>query len=78
MTSDDLAAQVATFSSRAEAQAAADKALPKRTRHNRPQPCGSGYHSAREGGDRWVVIVSNAILLKDGTMYDHMLGRTIG
>lgn len=76
VTSDDLNAAIATFSTRAEAQAAADAAMPRR-KHNRPYPGESGYHSAREGGRRWIVWTGNAVLLRDGSMYDHQRGRTI-
>lgn len=70
MTSDELTDRIATFDSRADAQAAADAAMPRR-KHNRPHPNGSGYHSARAGHNVWIVYVGNAVLLRDGTMYDH-------
>ena len=70
MTSDELNAAIATFDTRAEAQAAANAAMPRR-KHNRPYPNGSGYHSARAGHDVWIVYVGNAVLLRDGTMYNH-------
>lgn len=80
VTSEDLHAAMATFTSRAEAQAAADRALPRRTRHNRPFAASSGYHWARAGRpshDVWIVLVGNAVLLRDGTMYDHQTGRIV-
>lgn len=76
VTADDLNAAIATFSSRAEAQAAADAAMPRR-KHNRPYPVASGYHSAREGGARWIVYVGNVVLLRDGSMYDHQRGAMV-
>lgn len=69
MTSDELNAAIATFDTRAEAMAAANAAMPRRT-HNRPYPHGSGYHSARAGHDVWIVYVGNVVLLRDGRMYD--------
>lgn len=77
MDSETLNAAIATFDSRAEARAAADRAMPRR-KHNRPEPVGSGYHSVREGHDVWIVWVGNAVLLKDGTMYDHQQQRKVG
>ena len=69
----------ATFPSWREAQEAADKAMPRR-KHNRPYPQRSGYHSARaEGGaHRWIVMVGNAVLLKDGTMFDYQQNKKVG
>lgn len=78
MTSDDLDAAMAVFDSRAEAEQAADAAMPRR-KHNRPYPQSSGYHSARAGADRWIVLAyPNVVLLRDGTMYDHVRGAAIG
>lgn len=76
MTSEELNARTATFDTRAEAKTAADRAMPRRT-HNRPYPIASGYLSARVGHDVWIVLVGNAVLLTDGTMYDHQQQRTI-
>lgn len=76
MTSDELTAATATFDSRAAAQTAADGALPRR-KHNRPYPVGSGYHSARAGHAVWIVWVGNAVLLRDGSMYDHQRQATV-
>lgn len=76
MTGDELNDAMATFNSWREAKAAADAAMPRR-KHNRPYPVGYGYLSARLGHDVWIVHVGNAVLLKDGTMYDHQRQRTI-
>lgn len=67
----DLDAAMAAFDTRAEAQAAADSALPRRTRHNRPYPVCYGRMSALAGRDQWIVMVGNAVLLRSGMMYDH-------
>lgn len=80
MTRDELSTRTATFASRAEAQAAADAAMPRRI-HNRPYPIASGYHWAQAGRpahDVYIVHVGNALLLDDGTMYDHQRRITIG
>lgn len=73
MTSDELNAAIATFDTRAEAQAAADAAMPRR-RHNRPHPQASGYHWAQAGRpphDVYIVeAYANIVLLRDGSMYD--------
>lgn len=70
----------AVFHSRAEAQAAADRAMPRR-RHNRPYPQSSGYHwdqAGRPAHDVYIVCAyPNAVLLVDGTMYDHQRQATI-
>lgn len=80
MTSDELAAATATFDTRAEAQAAADAAMPRR-KHDRPYPQSSGYHWAQAGRpdhDVWIVYASpNMLLLRDGTMYDHQRKVTV-
>jgi hypothetical protein len=55
---------LATFPTRAEAMAAAARAMPRR-KHNRPYPAFSGHENA------WIVWVGNVVLLTDGTMYDH-------
>lgn len=76
-SSDEFNAAIAQFASRAEAQAAADAAMPRR-KHNRPHAQGSGYHSARAGHDVWIVIASpNLALMSDGTMYDHQREVTV-
>lgn len=70
MTSDEFNADIAQFTSRADAQAAADAAMPRR-KHGRPYAQSSGYHSARAGHDVWIVLApSNTALMKDGSMYD--------
>ena len=66
----------ATFDTRAEAQAAADAAMPRR-KHHRPYAQSSGYHSARAGHDVWIVWVGNIVLLRDGTMYDYQREVTV-
>ena len=66
----------ATFATWAEAKAAADAAMPRR-KHNRPYPTESGYHSAREGGLRWIVWIGNIVLLRDGSMYDYQREVTV-
>jgi hypothetical protein len=76
VTSDELNAAIATFDTYAAALVAARAAMPRR-KHNRPYPGGSGYHSARAGHDVWIVWTGNAILLRDGTMYDHQRQTTI-
>jgi hypothetical protein len=77
MTPDELDAATAMFETRAEAQAAADAAMPRR-KHDRPYPVRYGRASALAGADRWIVWVGNAVLMRDGTMYDHQRGRVIG
>lgn len=76
MTSEEYNAAIATFDSREAAQAAADAAMPRR-KHDRPQPAESGYHSAREGGRRWIVWVGNITLMRDGSMYDYQRKVTV-
>ena len=80
MTSDQLNAAIATFDSRAEAQAAANAAMPRR-KHNRPYAQSSGYHWAQAGRpahDVWIVCApSNTVLLRDGTMYDYQRQVTV-
>jgi len=70
MTPDALDAATATFDTYAAARAAADAAMPRR-KHNRPYPVRYGRASALAGRDQWIVWVGNAVLLRDGTMYDH-------
>ena len=74
MTSDDFNAAIATFDTRADAQIAADAAMPRR-KHNRPYAQPSGYHWAQAGRpthDVYIVCAHpNTVLLRDGTMYDH-------
>ena len=70
MTSDELAAAVARFPTRAEAAIAADSAMPRR-KHDRPYPAFSGAY------DAWIVWVGNIVLLRDGTMYDYQRGRAV-
>ena len=78
MTGDELNAATATFGDWSQAMAAADAAMPRRTNvRRRPYPCGSGYHSARAGHSVWIVLIGNAVLLRDGSMYDHQLQRTV-
>ena len=106
MATDELG--TAVFTSRAEAQAAADAAMPRR-KHNRPYPVSSGWHWARSvpcpacgatadqdctlgrlhdarehaaraagrSADRWIVLVGNVVLMRDGTMYDHQRQVTV-
>jgi hypothetical protein len=53
--------------------------MPRR-KHNRPYPVSSGYHWAQAGRpshDVFIVWVGNALLLRDGSMYDHQRGRVI-
>jgi hypothetical protein len=76
MTPDALSAATATFDTYAAAKAAADAARPRR-KHNRPYPAASGYHSARAGRDVWIILVGNAVLLRDGRMYDYQRQVTI-
>lgn len=76
MTSDEPNAAIATFDSYAEAQTAADAAMPRR-KYNRPYPQRSGFHSIRAGHDVWLVWVGNAVLMQDGTMYDHQRRATV-
>lgn len=76
MTSDELDAATATFDTLAEARSAADAAMPRR-KHNRPYPVRYGYASARAGRDQWIVIVGNTVLLRDGSMFDHMRQATV-
>lgn len=70
MTSDELAARLARFTTRAEAQAAADAAMPRR-KHHRPYPAFSGAE------DAWIVWVGNVVLLADGSMFDHVRQATV-
>jgi hypothetical protein len=76
MTSDELTAATATFDTYAAALVAARAAMPRR-KHHRPYPVGSGYHSARAGHSVWIVLTGNALLLRDGSMYDHQRQRPI-
>lgn len=81
MTHDDLSAATATFDTLAAAREAANAAMPRR-KHNRPYAQSSGYHWAQAGRpahDVYIVCAyPNAILLRDGTMYDYARQRTIG
>lgn len=70
MTSDELAEATDRFATRAEAKVAADAAMPRR-KHNRPYPAFSGAWNA------WIVWVGNAVLLRDGSMYDYQRHTTI-
>lgn len=80
MTSDELNVAIATFDTRAEAQAAADAAMPRRM-HNRPYPQPSGYHWAQAGRpahDVYIVAAHpNTVLLRDGSMYDYQRQGTV-
>ena len=76
MTGDELDAAMAAFPTYAEARKAADAAMPRR-RHNRPSPVRYGRASAAAGHDVWIVTVGNAVLLKNGRMFDHQRQRAI-
>lgn len=76
MTTEELDAVLATFDTYAEARDAAAAAMPRR-KHRRPYPASSGYHSTRAGRPVWIVWTGNTVLLRDGSMYDYQLGRTI-
>jgi hypothetical protein len=68
-----------TFETWREARDRANTLLPRRKR-NRPYAQRSGYHSARApgGAHRWIVMVGNAVLLTDGTMFDYQRNKRIG
>lgn len=71
MTSTEFNAAVAKFTTRAEAKAAADQAMPRR-KHNRPYPQFVGAY------DAWTVMAyANIVLMSDGSMYNHQRNTTV-
>jgi hypothetical protein len=71
MTSEQLDEAIARFATRAEANTAASKAMPRR-KHRRPYPQFVGAY------DCWTVMAQpNIVQLRDGSMYDHQRKVTI-